>query len=251
MDQEHQGYFEHSRNLAVSFLFILPLLVAYEVGMLALRPQAASLAGNMIRWLLYEAFGHRAAAIFNLVVIAAVVASLITMRKTGVRIRAYPIVLAESFAYGLLLWQFMPLIIAYVVPLAQGAGIAPAGTGVPPAGMGVPPAGMADEIILSIGAGLYEEIVFRLGLMSLLYYIASKIFDKKWLAAATAILVSSLLFSAAHYIGPTDTSTAEFVRSFTYRVLGGIFFAALYIYRGLAVACYSHAFYDILVVAFR
>lgn len=237
MDQEHQGYFEHSRNLAVSFLFILPLLVAYEVGMLVLRPQAASLAGNMIRWLLYEAFGHRAAAAFNLVVIAAVVASLITMRRTGVRIKAYPAVLAESLAYGLLLWQLMPLIIAYVVPLAQSAGVRSAG--------------MADEIILSIGAGLYEEIVFRLGLMSLLYYIALKIFDKKWLAAAAAILVSSLLFSAAHYIGPTDASTAEFVRSFTYRVLGGMFFAALYIYRGLAVACYSHAFYDILVVAFR
>jgi hypothetical protein len=235
---EQQEYLTHSRSLAVSFVFILPLLVAYEAGMLILRPESASLAGNLIWWLLYEAFGQRAAVVFNLIVIAAVGASLVAMRKTGgVRISAYPLVLAEGFAYGLFLWRLMPLIIVYVVPLAQGTG--------PTA------AGMADEIILSIGAGLYEEIVFRLGLMSLIYFLLVKMFDKRWLAAATAILVSSLVFSAAHYLGPTDMSTAEFVRSFVYRTLGGIFFAALYIYRGLAVACYSHAFYDILVVAFR
>jgi len=232
MDSEPQGYFDYSRSLAVSFLFILPLLLAYEVGMLVMRPQIVSWAGDMIRWLLYEAFGRQAALAFNLVVMLAIVVSLFATRKTGgVRFKTYPLVLAESFAYGLLLTQFLPLVMAYALPMAQGAGSAADG--------------VAHEIVLSIGAGVYEEIVFRLGLMSAVYYLVRKLTDKNWVAVAAAILISSIIFAASHYLGGTESPT---IRSVTYRTVGGICFAAIYIYRGLAVACYSHAFYDILVV---
>ena len=234
MDSEPQGYFDYSRSLAASFLFILPLLLAYEVGMLILRPQVVSWAGEFVRWMLYEAFGGWAALAFNMVVILAIVASLFVMRKTGgVQLKMYPLVLAESFAYGLLLTQFLPLVIAYALPMAQSVG--------PASG------GVAHEIVLSIGAGVYEEIVFRLGLMSAVYYLVRKLSDKNWVAVASAILISSILFAASHYVGGMESPT---IRSVTYRTVGGICFAAVYIYRGLAVACYSHAFYDILVVTF-
>jgi len=232
MDSEPQGYFNHSRSLAVSFLFILPLLLAYEVGMLIMRPPTVSLAGNFIRWLMYEAFGHRAALAFNLAAMLAIGASLFALRKTGgVRIKIFPGVVVESLAYGLLLTQFMPLVVAYALPMAQIAGGASAT--------------VANDIILSIGAGVYEEIVFRLGVMTAVYYVVLKLSDKKWAAVVGAIVISSVVFSASHYLGGTESPA---LKSFVFRAIGGMCFAAIYIYRGLAVACYSHAFYDILVV---
>jgi len=234
MDCESRGYFDHSRSLAVSFLFILPLLVAYEAGMVILRPRIVSWAGDLIRWLLYEAFGGRAAPAFNLLVMLAIVGSVFVMRKTGgVKFKMYPLVLGESFAYGLLLTQFIPLVMAYALPMAGSIGPAPGG--------------VMHEIVLSIGAGVYEEIVFRLGVMSGVYYLVRKLADKNWVAVAAAIFISSILFAASHYLGGTESPT---IRSVTYRTVGGICFATIYIYRGLAVACYSHAFYDILVVTF-
>ena len=237
-DPQAQGYFEYSRNLAVSLLFILPLLVAYEVGLLLVRPSTVSWAGNLVRWVLHSAFGPGAAMVFNLIVILVIAASLLVLRKTGgVRFKTYPAILVESFAYGFLLTQFIPLVIAYAVPLAQS--------------FGGESGGVPTDVILSIGAGVYEEIVFRLGLMSALYFLVSKLSSKRWVAVAAAILISSLVFSASHYVGGVESFTSpDFIRSFTYRTIGGVCFAALYIYRGLAVACYSHAFYDILVVAF-
>jgi len=236
-EQTERSYYEHSRRLAVSFIFILPLLAAYEVGLLVVRPQTVSLAGSIVRWLLHGAFGPNGALVFNLVVMIAIVAALISTHKTGgVRLKILPLVLAESLMYGFLITQLLPLINDYLLTLAAGERAG----------------GLADDIVLSIGAGVYEEIVFRLGLMSAVYFIVLRLSHRNWLAVILAVFVSSIVFAASHYVnGTTGLSGGELARSFRYRAIGGIVFAGLYIHRGLAVACYSHAFYDILVFTSR
>jgi len=228
-------YLEHSQGLAVSFLFILPLLVVYEMGILIVQPPATSWAGDLIRWLLHGAFGRWGALAFNLCAIIAIVGSLLSFRgDRAPRFGLYPVVLVESLLYGLLLITVVPPLVQ-TLPLAQAAG--------PSA------AGVIDDLVLSIGAGVYEEIVFRLVLMSAVYFLALKATGANWFAVVAAIFISSIAFSACHYIGRIDVSSMQFIRSFSFRALSGVFLAALYIYRGLAVACYAHAFYDILVVA--
>lgn len=234
MARTRKGYFEHSQSLAVSFVLILPLLAAYEVGMIVFRPPAASWAGDAIMWLLNGAFGRGGAIAFNMAVIVAITASLIAMHKMGgVEPATFPLVLGESLVYGALLTQVLPLFVMYALPLAQNGGGAPAS--------------VADRMVLSVGAGVYEEIVFRLGLMSAIYFLALKATERNWLAVVVAMAASSVLFAACHYLGGFDLASREFVRSFSYRTVSGAVFAALYIYRGLAVACYTHAFYDVLV----
>jgi len=60
-----------------------------------------------------------------------------------------------------------------------------------------------------------------------------------------AMIVSSLLFSGAHYIGPAADQYSHF--SFLFRVCAGMYFAGLFFCRGLGIAIGAHTAYDLLV----
>ena len=66
------------------------------------------------------------------------------------------------------------------------------------------------------------------------------------MALGWAAVASSLLFSAVHYVGPYADAWTPF--SFAFRFLAGMVFAALYAVRSFAVAVYTHALYDVLVL---
>lgn len=115
---------------------------------------------------------------------------------------------------------------------------------------GHPPLGVLDKIVMAAGAGLHEELVFRVALYAGLGHLLL-LRDKgnkeapTWKAWGIAGLVSSVAFSAIHYVGPfADPFTAI---SFTFRALAGVYLASLYHVRGLAVAVYTHALYDLMV----
>ena len=59
------------------------------------------------------------------------------------------------------------------------------------------------------------------------------------------IVLTSLLFSAAHYVGPCGDPFRWL--TFLFRFLAGVFFAVLFRYRGFGIAAGTHAFYDVLV----
>jgi hypothetical protein len=59
------------------------------------------------------------------------------------------------------------------------------------------------------------------------------------------LVVSSLLFSAAHYVGPLGDTFEPY--SFTFRTIAGLFFAGLFLWRGFGIAAGTHAAYDMLV----
>jgi membrane protease YdiL (CAAX protease family) len=103
------------------------------------------------------------------------------------------------------------------------------------------------RVVLSLGAGLYEEIVFRALLLSGLLLLGVRALGwSRRVSLFFAVLVSSLLFSAVHYVGPLGDVFSWY--SFLYRGFAGVFFALLFLRRGFAVAAYTHAFYDVLVL---
>ena len=102
------------------------------------------------------------------------------------------------------------------------------------------------DLGLAIGAGLFEELLFRVILTTLLIKVTLKTIRVKWLAILISILVASFLFSLAHYVG-NAADTLEFY-SFLFRFLAGIWFTTLYSLRGFSIVCMSHAFYDIMVI---
>jgi len=101
-------------------------------------------------------------------------------------------------------------------------------------------------VLLSIGAGVYEEFLFRFVLMMLLFYLLKGISPRStfW-PAVLSVLVSALVFSAAHYIGSVSGSFTSF--GFAFRFLAGVYLAAVYASRGLGAAVYTHAIYDVMV----
>jgi hypothetical protein len=95
---------------------------------------------------------------------------------------------------------------------------------------------------------VHEELLFRLLLIG-----GTVAALTRWtsmsvgLATVIAVLGSAVLFSVAHYLGPEEFA----LYTFAYRSLAGLVFASLFLLRGLAVAVYTHALYDVYVLAFR
>ena len=103
----------------------------------------------------------------------------------------------------------------------------------------------ANRVVAFIGAGVYEEVMFRLCLLPIGYAIFRAFeFPSKW-AAGMAVFTTSLIFAFAHYVGPGADQFSMF--SFTFRAIAGIFFAALFFIRGFGITVGSHAAYDLLV----
>jgi hypothetical protein len=107
--------------------------------------------------------------------------------------------------------------------------------------------GVFDKLVLAAGEGFYEELFFRVLLVSggsALLRKTSGLGVRQ--ALLTSVAVSSLASALMHYIG---TSGEPFVWQVAgYRVLEGAVFAALYLARGFAAATYAHAFYEALVL---
>ena len=101
-----------------------------------------------------------------------------------------------------------------------------------------------------LGAGVYEELLFRLLLLPLLAWVLRQTKLSPAAAMSVAVLLSSLLFAAAHHVGPYGepfTSVGSFYPKFFFRTLAGIFFGLLFVYRGFGIAAGTHAGYDLLV----
>jgi membrane protease YdiL (CAAX protease family) len=111
-----------------------------------------------------------------------------------------------------------------------------------PAALG--PATRLRDAVGFLGAGIYEELLFRLILLSLAVWALRKA-HAGTATVLLAVVLTSLLFAGAHYIGPAGDSFRWF--GFLFRYVAGVFFSLLFIYRGFGVAAGTHAAYDILI----
>ena len=106
--------------------------------------------------------------------------------------------------------------------------------------------------VFSIGAGIYEELVFRLlGIVAVHALLADVFRVKHKPAAAVAVAVSAVAFALYH---PFDTYnplqwTSRDIGHFAFYTLAGLYFAAIYVYRGFGIVAATHAIYDVLVIA--
>lgn len=107
------------------------------------------------------------------------------------------------------------------------------------------------NIVTGVGAGIYEELVFRLILIGVLMVLFQDVIGlSRQNAIVLSVLMSAALFSAHHHIAWDD---GRLVRSapfewaeFSFRTIAGVYFAVLFAIRGFGITAGTHAFYDIL-----
>src|SRR5437667_12822760 len=104
---------------------------------------------------------------------------------------------------------------------------------------------MLGRVVTFVGAGIYEEVLFRLLFFFALGRLLRFFFFPALLAALVTMVASAVLFSASHLIGPYGEPFNSYV--FLFRSLAGLYFALLYQLRGFGVAVGAHACYDVLV----
>ena len=118
-------------------------------------------------------------------------------------------------------------------------------------GAAQPQSGALANIVTGIGAGIYEELIFRLILISVLMIVLYDICGfSHGNAIILAVAFSAALFSAHHHIdfwSGRHTEAFELTR-FLFRTIAGVYFAALFSVRGFGITAGTHAFYDIIAV---
>jgi hypothetical protein len=113
---------------------------------------------------------------------------------------------------------------------------------------GLPDATWQRLMVLSIGAGIYEELVFRLVAFTLLSLLLSDLLQlrKGWVNLAM-VLGAAAAFSVYHYLG-----TEQFQwQSFAFRTVAGVYFGLIFLCRGFGITALAHASYDVLVVLLK
>ncbi len=102
-----------------------------------------------------------------------------------------------------------------------------------------------EKLLLSIGAGLYEELLFRLVLITILSIVLIDIMRIPEGPAIFLIVISSaVIFSLYHYLG----DEAFYWHTFVFRTIAGGYLAGIFILRGFGVTVGCHIMYDILVL---
>jgi len=239
-------YWQASRAPRYSLLFALPLLISYQILAFLVPPGPGGVdVRNGADILLQAVFVWLAGAwgppVFMLCLIG-VGAWLIAKD-----IRAHPGRLSPAVLGGMLVESLcLSLIFGIVV---SGLTVALLGAPPPPMAMGLAQMqlGRGTMLMLSIGAGLYEELLFRVVLVGLLAWTAHRLLGWRPLAAGIAATVlGALIFSAFHYIGPFGDRLD--VYSFVFRTIAGLFFSALYLTRGFGVTAWTHALYDVFLL---
>jgi hypothetical protein len=216
----------------------LPVFVAYHLGVVFLPVRnAADLVTRELTKLANDNLLQYAGLTFA---IGAVFVGVLVVlgRKSELHWQRFFWIAAEGVLYAFA----MQLVASFVVGKLSLAAAAP-----------LEESGLFGAVVLSLGAGFYEEIAFRVVLFGLGAQVI-RLFAEPIPASQARLIsigwavVSAAAFSAWHYVGALGDAFE--LRSFVFRWVCGRGFTVIYVFRGFAPAVWTHLIYDIRVLAF-
>lgn len=215
----------------VDLVLTLPIFIVYHLGVIFLPVRNAA---DIVTRELMSLADNSLIAYFGLTlgIGAAYVGGLLLFRQRGaLHWQRFVWVAAEGVVYAIA----MRLVAGWVVGKIFLGGIS---------------GGWFSGLVMSMGAGLYEEIAFRVVLfglgLKLLKNVAWMVpMPRMWLGLGWAI-ISAIIFSGWHYVGEFGDPFEP--KSFVFRAVCGLVFTLIYHYRGFAPAVWTHALYDVWVL---
>ncbi|MCA9298253.1 MAG: CPBP family intramembrane metalloprotease [Phycisphaerales bacterium] len=213
-------------------VMVLPFLLAYEVGSVLFLSHSD--VGLIAENLLIELFAKFGVVGRHLPALTLVLAlgfwHLFSRQPHRVHGRAMAIMSVES-----VMWALPLFVISYLIPSAPAAGGAFEGHS------------LGARLTIAIGAGLYEELVYRMiGILLLHLILADVCRMKDHLARLIAVAVTALIFALSHNLR-TEADLLD-PALFTFYLIAGGYFGILYLSRGYAIVAMAHVWYDVIVL---
>ena len=228
------SYLLKSRTSFYSFLFTLPLFFLYEVNILFLSWDDILVVRNGADFLMrnilesFDIYGlYGLGLVFFLGLLVTYIFFIKEDQQQEVNVNFLFIMLAESMLWSLVLYF---LLFKFMVLLMNPVGKT-----------------ILQQVTLAIGAGIYEEFLFRVLLIAGLSGILGFVFmwDKTF-KNIIAVVLSGGIFSAFHFMGEYgDFFSMEL---FLIRFFAGLILGVLYTYRGFGITAYTHSIYDLIVL---
>lgn len=106
---------------------------------------------------------------------------------------------------------------------------------------------LTELLTVSLGAGVYEEFVFRLVLFSgLVLFLKRAQLENRIIVYGLAGILSALVFAGAHHLAPFAEPFE--IKVFAFRAMGGLVLSSLFVARGFGIVAYTHSFYNIFLI---
>jgi membrane protease YdiL (CAAX protease family) len=235
------SYLKRSQLPLACLVFLLPFIVLYEVGTHQFafdarhQTEQRIIAFNLMLQF-FRLFGATGRYMPPLAV-AGILLSCHIARNDPWKVKPSTLLgmAAEGFAWGLPLLAIGTIsarYIAHYLPLVAGPSSCDWRT----------------LFVLSLGAGIYEEMVFRLVALTLLHLLLRDVLKlPRFWSYLSMVVISSVAFAAYHYLGSETFSW----RSLAFRTIAGVYFALLFLFRGFGVTAFSHSAYDMFVIYLR
>lgn len=239
--------------------FLLPLIVLYELGSIfyltdhaagvATRIKAEKMLGTF-----FESFGISVILIPGLMIVTVLfIWHLVAKDRWRIRPAVMGLMGVESAAWVLPLVVLAGIVTNFAIRLATGHGAPSASEQVPQwmhlaaAGSDISAMSWQARLSISLGAGLYEELVFRLILISVVHALLRDLLElKPWIANGVSVLASALAF--AFYHEATMTGGVINWPSLAFYTAAGAYFAVIFMWRGFGIVVGTHALYDVAVL---
>ncbi len=234
------NYFSLSRNDFYSVIFVIPLFILYQLLGFFYNFQSHLIVKNsadvFIKYF-FQIFSIEYANLIYLIFFSSLILLIFLNNKklfisSEIKLPFLFLMILESALHSISLLAIMSLIYELL-----------------PLNLSFFSNDIIEGIYLSIGAGIWEELLFRYIIISSLLFIFNKmIYDFSIVSYFIIIAFSSALFSYYHFIG--INSELINMSIFIYRFIAGIILSILFIFRGLGVTVYTHTFYDLYLVIF-
>ncbi len=227
-------YWNNTRSPLYSFLFTVPLFIIYEIGillssskdMISMRNGADALMRQILSTLGMNGFYWMGGVFF----IGFIIVYLFQKQYwNDIEIIGEHLLLMmlESFMWSIALYYFMSNV--YVLLMSPSGSM------------------MIQQVTLAVGAGIYEEFLFRVILITGISSILAFIFQwniklRNWIA----MILAAGIFSAFHFIGEFGDYFSFNI--FMIRFFAGIILGVLYFLRGFGITAWAHSIYDLIVI---
>jgi hypothetical protein len=241
-------YWRTARAPRYSLSFAFPLLLLYELLAFSLSHGEVAGVRNGADVLLKNLFvtlgGRDGLAVFGALLLGGGAALIWRdVRRSGrIELRLFAWMAAESVVYALIFGLVAGTLTGLLLPGIGLLADAPKLL----IGSRVEQLSLVTQLMISLGAGIYEELLFRVILVSGLAWLARRVFA--WGPVATgifAVILGALIFSAFHYVGPYGDPLE--LGSFLFRTVAGLLFSGLYMLRGFGITAWTHALYDVFL----